>query len=181
MSRAYLVAQSFFLLLLAFVVVACTSFKNREYAPFVRELDGNSVLEISTYPADFADRTSAKGAVMQSYESHGALFFQIFVRAKGKKAGPNPYVESMTIHSFSYSIDGAEPRVLLQDYASNFWMQGNPRYEQRELPPIPYRKNSNVTVRIDFSLNGTRYQFEGDMPAKESSSMLPTAVVEQSI
>jgi hypothetical protein len=160
----------------------CTSIKQREYAPFVRELDGKNFLEISIYPADYPDRLNETGSITQNYESHGEVFFQVFVRDKKKnKVGEHPHIQSIIIHSFSYQIGDEPPTVLVSDYEHNFWMQGNPRYEKRASQPVPYQPGGKVGIEVDFTLNGERYTFKGDMPAEERLRVFPTALVKQSI
>ena len=170
----------FYLLLLA-ILSGCTNIRSLEYGAFVRDLDGLSELKITTYPADFANRLTDKGAVFQKYESAREVYFQVNIRDKSKSMGPNEHVESVRVHSFSYQVEGQPAVVLLSDYDDNFWMQGNPRYDDRELPPIPYLPDSRIAVRIAFMLNGEEYDFQGEMPANESSSTWPTFIVEQGV
>ena len=170
------------LVLAALLIVAgCTSINHREYAPFVRELDGISQLEITTYPADYPNRLSEKGDTFESYESAGEVYFQVNIRDKSKSGGRNEHVRSIDIHSFSYRIGNEPPTVLLSDYDYNFWMQGNPRYEDRDLPPVPFVPGGNVSINISFTLNGETYAFEGDMPASEKSRTYPTVIVNQGV
>lgn len=173
--------QSSLVLLVLLVASGCTSIKQREYAPFVRDLDGLSELEISTYPADFPNRLGERDHTFQSYESADELYFQVFIRDAKKKTGPNAHVESITIHSFSYQMGDEPPTVMLSGYQGNFWMQGNPSYDKRGLPPVPYDPEGSVSVEISFTLNGTQYEFEGEMPAIEKSSVAPTAIVKGGI
>ena len=163
------------------MISGCTKFNNLAYAPFVRDLDGLSELAISTYPADYPNRLSDKGDVFEKYETAGKLYFQIHIRDKNTEFGPNPHVQSINIHSFSYRIGNAPPVVLLSEYQDNFWMQNNPRYEKRELPPILYAPDGSVSIEISLTLNGERFVFEGDMPATEKSRVLPTVIVNQGI
>jgi hypothetical protein len=163
------------------LVSGCTKFRHLEYASFIRELDGLSELEISTYPADFPNRLSDKGNLLQKYETAGELYFQVHIRDKKTKSGPNPHVRSINIHSFSYQVGDAPPVVLLSGYEDNFWMQNNPRYEQRELPAVPYVPDGKVSIEISFTLNGEPFVFEGDMPAVEKSRLYPTIIVNQGI
>ena len=170
------------LLLTGFLLVSgCTRFNNLEYTPFVRDLDGLSELAITTYAADFPDRLSEKGDVFEEYETAKELYFQVHIRDRKKKFGPNPHVQSIEIHSFTYRIDDGAPVTLLSSYEDNFWMQGNPRYEARELPAIPFVRDGKVTIAIRLTLNGETYAFEGDMPASEKTSLWPTVIVEQGV
>lgn len=166
---------------LALIAAGCTSIKQREYAPFVRDLDGLSELAISTYPADFPDRLSDKGALFEKYESAGELYLQVHIRDKKAKFGPNPHVESISIHSFSYRVADGPVNAVLADYERNFWMQDNPRYEQRNLPPVPYVTDGKLWIDIRFTLNGKQYAFNGDMHATETTRTLPTFVAKQGV
>ena len=174
-------ARNTFVVLIVLLLWGCTQFNQREYEPFVRDLDDLNQLEISTYAADFPDRLTEKGAVFEKYETAGELYFQVNIRDRKKSMGPNTNVESIVIHSFSYRFDDEPPSVLLSDYDYNFWMQGNPRYDKQDLPPIPYRPDGKVSIEIRFTLNGKTFEFEGDMPATESSSTWPTFVVNQGV
>ena len=180
-GRLMITKWSILLLLVPLMVLGCTSLKQREYAPFVRDLDGMNELEISTYPADFADRLGEKGDIFQKYVTADELYFQVFIRDAKKKTGPNPHVQSITIHAFSYQMGDEPPTVMLSEYQDNFWMQGNPRYDQRGIPPILYHPDGSVSVKISLTLNGTKYEFEGDMPATERSAVAPTFIFEHGI
>ncbi len=168
------------LLPLLLTLTGCTIIRQREYKPFVQVLDGQNVLEISTYPAEFPTRLR-KRAVIQRYESHDEMYFQINIRDKRRKIGPNPLVQSITIHLFSYQMGDEPPTVMLTDYPGYFWMQNNPRYAQQDLPPIPYWPQGKVSIEIDFTLNGERYKLKGNMPAREHTLVLPTLIATQSI
>ncbi|MCH1499757.1 MAG: hypothetical protein L7U83_11895 [Akkermansiaceae bacterium] len=154
----------------------CTSFTNREYGPFVRNLDSENELHISTYPAFFPKKKSNSNSINKKLESHSKVYFQLFIRDLNKKIGPNPHIESVTIHSFSYQLPNEPEIEILTEYDGNFWMQGNPNYESRKLSAIPYRPNSGINIEINFSLNGKRYSYEGQMRSKESTSFLPTII-----
>jgi hypothetical protein len=163
------------------IVTACTKLEHLEYAPFVRDLDGLSELVISTYPADYPERSSDKGDAVQKYRTTGQLYFQVHIRDKKTQFGPNSHIHSINIHRFSYRIGDAPPVDLLSGYEDNFWMQDNPRYEQRDLPAVPYVPDGKVSVEISFTLNGKKFEFEGDMPANETSRVYPTVVVNQGV
>lgn len=169
-------SRSVLVLFVIILISGCTSVKKREYAPFVRDLDGKNELIVSTYPAGLPDEVSQEGATFEAYETHGELYFQVFVRDRGRSIGSSPELESMRIHSFSYRLDDGPLTELLSGYTGNFWMQGNRRYEQRDLPPILYRSDGVVFIEINFELNGTKYAFEGEMPARASSVTVPTFI-----
>ena len=160
---------------------ACTNIKYREYAALVFDLDDYSELEISTYPARFPKNVGQRGALFQKLETADEHYFQLFIRDKETKAGPNPHVESVTVHSFSYQLGNGVPSKLLSDYPDNFWMQNNPRYEERNLPPIPFVAGSQISVKVSLTLNGRTFELEGVMPASERSLWRPTFLINQSI
>ncbi|MDB2674140.1 hypothetical protein N9Y81_04225 [Akkermansiaceae bacterium] len=160
---------------------SCTSFTNREYRPFIRNIDGESELHISTYPAFFPKKKSTSNSIVKKLESHAEVYFQLSIRDLNKRLGPNPHIESVTIHSFSYQLPN-EPKIeILTDYHGSFWMQGNPNYESSKLPAIPYRPDSTLSIEINFNLNGKTYSYEGEMKARESTIALPTAIANRSI
>lgn len=166
---------------LAFLLQACTTVTQRSYGPFVRKLDGKSILKISTYPAGFPKDKRGGAPGFKQMETHGELYFQVNIRNANGKMGPNSNVESIQIHSFAYQVDGGPTTRLLTDYEHNFWMQGNPRYEKRDLAPVPYNPGSIINVEINFTLNGEKYDFKGEMKASESRSTMPTHILHQSI
>lgn len=168
-------------LVIVLVEAGCTSIEQRAYAPFVRDLDGLSELAISTYPADYPDRLSDRGAWFEKYQSAGEMYLQVHIRDAKKQFGPNPHIESVNIHSFSYRIGNEAPTVLLSGYESHFWMQNNPRYEKRDLPPIPYVPEGKLMIDIRLSLNGKQYAFAGDMPATGKTRIWPTFIVDQGV
>ena len=48
----------------------------------------------------------------------------------------------------------------------SFWMQNNRNYESRDLPPIPYRRNSRIMIEVELTLNGTPDRTERDTFAR---------------
>ncbi|MFT5129459.1 MAG: hypothetical protein ACI8W8_003081 [Rhodothermales bacterium] len=162
--------------LLAVLLAGCASTRQLGYKPLVCDLDRKSELKISTYPAGFGSTKVSIPFVYKRNETHDTVCFQVFVRDKNRKVGANPHVESILIKSFSYQLDDQPRRQLLNNYASNFWMQNNTQYEKRKLPPIPYQQGGVVAVEIDLTLNGKDYSFEGEMPAFEKTSSYPLAL-----
>ena len=59
----------------------------------------------------------------------------------------------------------------------SFWMQNNPNYESRDLPPIPYQPNSRITVEVELTLNGKRHSVQGVMPSRERRITAPNALI----
>jgi len=55
----------------------------------------------------------------------------------------------------------------------SFWMQNNRNYESRDLLPIPYRRNSRITIEVELTLNGKRHTVQGVMPSRERLSPRP--------
>ena len=155
------------------LLVGCGSITHRSYGPFTRQLDEKSELAISTYPAWYPKDSFSIPLLYKNSKTHDKVYFQVHVRDAKKKFGKNPSVESCQINSFSYRLDGGEWTNLLSGYPNDFWMQNNSRYEERELPPIPYQRDSRVGIEIDLTLNGTRHDIQGEMPAKEQTSFYP--------
>lgn len=148
------------------------SITHREYKEFLRDIDGKSELKISTYPSGFPTEVS-NTLISRKMPSSDKVYFQVLVRDKKQKSGPNPNVESILFHSFSYALDDGLKTELISDYARNFWMQGNSNYDKLNHPPIPYRPDSVVSIEIDLTLNGKDYSFKGQMPAKERTTYVP--------
>ena len=155
-----------------FVSQACTTVTHREYTPLIQELDEKNELKVSTYPAWFP-----KNVGPGKLETHGEVYFQLYVKDRQRAAGPNPHVEAVEFHSFAYRMDDGPKTVLLTDYSCLFWMQNNRNYETRDLPPIPYRRNSRITVEVDLTLNGKRHTLQGVMPSRERRTTLPNAFI----
>lgn len=74
------------------------------------------------------------------FRTPGHVYFQVFVREKGREADPDPNIESITIRSFSYRFPSQEPTQLISDYEHNFWMQGQPNYSPGGSEPVPFNE-----------------------------------------
>lgn len=144
-----------------------------EYQPLIRSLDGKNELHISTYPAGFPRETSSIPFLYKALQTPELVYFQVFVRDADKKFGPNPHIESIRIHSFTYQFPGEEPVRLLSDFDGNFWMQGNPRYDPGEQEPIPYAENRLLQLSIDLTVNGRDYSFDEQVEASARRSSMP--------
>ena len=155
-----------------FVSQACTTVTHREYTPLIQVLDEKNELKVSTYPAWFP-----KDVGPGKLETHGEVYFQLYVKDRQRTAGPNPHVETVEFHSFAYRMDDGPKTVLLTDYPRSFWMQNNRNYESRDLPPIPYRRNSRITVEVELTLNGKRHNVQGVMPSRERRTTAPNALI----
>jgi len=59
----------------------------------------------------------------------------------------------------------------------SFWMQNNRNYESRDLLPIPYRRNSRITIEVELTLNGKRHTVQGVMPLRERRTTTPNALI----
>lgn len=143
------------------------------YETLTLSLDQHNELEISTYPSDFPDKISSTPYAHQELRSPEHLYFQVFIKDKAKDFGQNDYVKSIFIESFSVQINDQPPVQLLAGYENNFWMQGNPRYQPTDLPPLQYIPNGVARIEIAFTLNGKRYQFAETLAAEESTEVLP--------
>ena len=154
-------------------LTGCGTITALGYEPFVRNLDGKSELAISTHPASAARDAFNIPYVYDRTVTDDQLYFRIHVRDAKKKFGPNPRVESILIHSFTYQFPGRDRVRLLSDYAGEFWMQDAAQYENRNLTTVPYQKDAVISVQIDLTLNGKRYAFKGEMPATKSTGYEP--------
>ena len=169
------------MLLVLLVCAGCTQINHRGYEAFVRDLDAQNQLQITTYPADLPSRLTESDETFQSLESANQVYFQVFIRDPSKSIGSNENVESIFIHSFYYKL-GDQPRVrLLTDYPDNFWMHGSPRYDKQGHKPIPYLPDGSISIEISFTLNGQYLEFSGEMKAVENTSIWPTLIVEQGV
>jgi hypothetical protein len=150
----------------------CMKSSTLSYETLIRPLDGKSELKISTYPTDIARSVSGVPFLWKEVRSPNTVYFQVFVRQVGR-AGRNPHVESIMIHSFSYAFPGQEPVELISDYDRNFWMQGSPEYNPGGAPPVPVDEVWYVDLKIDLTLNGQRYRFEERVDATKKESLRP--------
>ena len=160
-------------ILCGFLMQGCMNATILEYQPLTRSLDGQSELHISTYPAGFPRETSSVPFLYKKLRTPESVYFQVFVRAADKKAGPNPHVESIRIRSFSYQFPGQGPVELLSDYDGHFWMQGNPAYDPGEHVPVPCLENGFLQLKIDLVVNGQNYRFDEQVKAAARRNSLP--------
>ena len=56
-------------------------------------------------------------------------------------------------------------------------MQNNRNYESRDLPPIPYRRNSRITIEVELTPNEKRHTVQGVMPLRERRTTTPNALI----
>ena len=157
----------------AFLSLGCMQATVLEYGPLVRSLDGKSELSISTYPAGFPRETSSVPFLYKALRTPESVYFQVFVRGVDKKSGPNPHIDSIRIHSFSYQFPGQEPVELLSDFDGNFWMQGNPQYDPGESAPVPHNEHWYLQLKVDLTVNGQNYQFDERVDAAARRNSLP--------
>ena len=59
----------------------------------------------------------------------------------------------------------------------SFCMQNNRNYESRDLPSIPNRRNSRITVEVGLMLNGKRQTVQGVIPLRERRTTAPNALI----
>ncbi|MEJ2535362.1 MAG: hypothetical protein P8008_07885 [Gammaproteobacteria bacterium] len=152
------------LAVLAIGLQGCMKVTVFSYEPLTRALDGKSELHISTYGSEYARTVSRVPFLWKEVRSPNSVYFQVFVRQVGR-AGRNPHVESIAIHSFSYAFPGQEPVELITDYDRNFWMQGSPEYNPDGDAPVPIHEGWYVNLKIDLTLNGERYLVEDQVHA----------------
>lgn len=146
----------------------------RKYETVTHDLDGKNELMISTYPSEFPEETASIPFLYKALRTPERVNFQVFIRAKGKN-GRNPHIEDIAIHSFSYAFPNPElePVLLLEDYDSNFWMQGDPQNDELNAPPVLHSKGWYLNANIDMTVNGERYQLTKQMHAQESTRFRP--------
>ena len=159
--------------LLLLTATGCAESTIQEYGPFTRDLDGENELHISTYPAGLPRVTDRVPYLFKAQKTPDEVYFQVFVRDRSVGAGPNPHIESIHIESFSYRFPGQAPVILLEDYAENFWMQGNPRYESETSPPVPFNEHWYLQIQIDLTVNGTDYSFDERIDASLRNYLRP--------
>lgn len=148
------------LLAVAILLSGCVRYEVLHYTPITLQLDGKSELHISTYPSWFPREISHAPYLYKTVRTPESVYFQVFVRAAGTRAGANPHIQSVRIRSFSYQRPGVEPVQLISDLDEGFWMQGDSAPEDRT-PPAPCEPEQPITVQISLELNGENYQFEG--------------------
>jgi len=153
-------------------LTGCAQVQTSEYAEWVAPLDSKNELSVSTYPAWYPDSERVVPG-FKKLTTDPYLALQFHVREKGKKFGRNPYVESIQIHSFAYHLDDSPEKVLVENLSKDFWMQQIDGYLDREKNGIPYREDSILHVTMDMTLNGTRYQLKGSMPARTRKGLMP--------
>ena len=92
-------------------------------------------------------------------------------------------VETILIHTFSYSFGNQPETVLINDYDENFWMQGEPNYNElyADTQPIQFLPDAEITVDIKFTLNGNYYEFEGQMPSARRKGWSALLTLENSV
>jgi hypothetical protein len=144
-----------------------------EYQPLTRSLDGKSELHISTYPAGFPRETLSIPFLYKALRTPESVYFQVFVRAVDKKAGPNPNIETIRIRSLTYQFPGQNPVELITDYNGYFWMQGSPKYNPGGSSPVPFNENWYMQLRIDLTVNGQNYLIDEEVQAVARRNIRP--------
>lgn len=151
----------------------CTDITVQYYGPITLPVDDRNELHISTYPADFPDQEAHIPFLYRRLRTPDQVYFQVFVREKGKEAGRNPLIESIKIRSFSYHFPSQEPFELLADYDGYFWMQGQPNYNSGGSQPIPFNEHWYLYVQIDMNVNGVDYKFDERIDGNTRRSLRP--------
>ena len=160
-------------ILVCLLLQGCLDTTVQFYGPVTLPVDDGNELHISTYPADLPDQEAHIPFLYRRLRTPDQVYFQVFVREKGKEAGPNPNIESIKIRSFSYHFPGQEPRELIVDYDGNFWMQGQPNYNPGGSEPIPFYEHWHLQVQVDMNVNGVDYKFDQRMDANTRRSFRP--------
>ncbi len=160
------------LAILALALQGCGKTTVPYYEPLILPLDDKSELHISTYPSDIARTVSGIPFVWKERATPNSVYFQIHVREVGK-AGPNPHVESISIHSFSYAFPAHDSVQMIADYPHSFWMQDSPDYNPGGSSPVPIHDDWYVYLEIDLTLNGKRYLFHERVEAAKRERVRP--------
>lgn len=147
----------------ALLLVGCVRYEIVHYTPLTMALDGRSELHISSYASWFPDEHSDIPFIRKTVRTPESIYFQVFVRDAEAKAGPNPHVQSVRIHSFTYALPGQPPVQLITDYDQNFWMQDQPQYNPSGAVPVPCLPGQSIEVSISLELNGTHYAYSERM------------------
>jgi len=158
---------------MALMLQGCTDITYQFYGPVTLPVDDGNELHISTYPAGFPDEEAHIPFLYRRLRTPNQVYFQVFVREKGKEAGPNPNIESVKIRSFSYHFPSQEPTELIIDYDGNFWMQGQPKYNPNGSEPIPFDEHWYLHVQIDMNVNGIDYKFDHRIDADTRRTFQP--------
>ncbi len=161
--RRGLVFRMSVLLGIGSLLTGCIDREILEYEPVALDLDGKSELHISTYPAGFPRRISGIPFLYKTTRTPESVFFQVFVRDKQKKVGPNAHVKSIRIHSFSYRTDNDAPVVLISQYDGQLWMQEQNADNNGERKPVPWVSGKPLAIDIVLTLNGKDYAFKTRM------------------
>ncbi|PSN19677.1 hypothetical protein C7271_06010 [filamentous cyanobacterium CCP5] len=151
----------------------CTDTTVQYYGPITLPIDERNELHISTYPADFPDQEAHIPFLYRRLRTPDQVYFQVFVREKGKEAGHNPNIESIEIRSFSYQFPSQEPTKLISDCDDNFWMQDQPNCNPSGSEPIPFNEHWYLQVQIDMTVNGVDYRFDERIDANTRRSFRP--------
>lgn len=151
--------------LVCLLLQGCTDTTVQYYGPITLPIDDGNELHISTYPAGFPIQEAHTPFLYRRFRTPDQVYFQVFVREKGKEAGRNPNIESIKIRSFSYHFPSQEPVELITDYDNNFWMQDQPNYNPGGSEPIPFDEHWYLLVKLDMNVNGVDYKFDERMDA----------------
>jgi hypothetical protein len=147
----------------ALLSVGCVRYEVVHYTPITMALDGRSELHISSYASWFPDEHSVIPFIYKTVRTPESIYFQVFVRDAETKAGPNPHVQSVRIHSFTYAPPNQPPTRLIVDYDQNFWMQDQPQYNPGNTAPVPCIPGQSIDVSISLELNGVDYAYSEKM------------------
>lgn len=161
------------LLLCIILQQGCVDTTVLSYQPVTFALDDKNELHVSTYPSGFPTQTDSVPFLYKALRTPESVYFQVFVRDKIRKAGKNPHVDSITIHSFSYHFPGQAPVELMSNYEDYFWMQGMPEDNPGGDPPVPYDDHWYLQVQISLTVNGQRYEFEETVHADKQRYIRP--------
>ena len=154
-------------------IAGCARFVKYEYESHVFPLDDENELVVSTFPSWFPATKNHIPFLYKNLHAPQSVNFEFFVRATGTTAGRNPNIESILVRNFSYEFPGQAPVVLLSDYTTGFWQQGQQHFDSESLEPVPCVDGWYVRVKFDLVLNGVVHRGEKDLYAQEVSTMTP--------
>ena len=151
-----------------------------DYPETTWKLDDKNELAISTYRACCTRIQTSIPYVYEVVRWPEAVYFQFFVRDASTKTGPDPYVQSILVRSFTYQLADAPAVTLITGYRSNFWMQDHP-HQNASNPnaktPVSCVPGQRVTVRADLTLNDQDRFIEGILTCRSRDVVVPLFLV----
>lgn len=148
---------------LMLATTGCVRHEVVHYTPLTWDLDGKSELHISSYPSWFPKETSSVPFLHKTVRTPESIYFQVFIREAGTRAGANPHLRSILIRSFTYQLAGRPAVQLIADYDQNFWAQDQAGSRRDKSEPVPCLPGQPIRVSIALEVNGVEYAQQGEM------------------